>query len=318
MHFPYVGSGPYCYANSFAMMFGTAAPPTAVIEFATGSPFGMQMTPSGLPFFDPHGWTPEASFEEALALLGWSSRRESGGTAEEALTRLEAALREGPVWVGPVEMGHLAHQPGMAGPIGADHYVVVLALAEGRVLMHDPQGYPYASLALADFMAAWRAESLDYGEPYTMRTRFVREQAIEEEAVIRAAIPVGRRWLAMRGTSDAPAGSLGNGQAALALAERLERGLDEDLRGHLVHFAVRVGARRAADGATCLACAGFSAAAGIMDGQARLIGALQQPLVAGDGAAAAGTLRALAPSYERLLAALDDALNEAPPLNSRR
>ena len=30
-------------ANSFAMMFGEHAPSTAVIEFATGSPFGMQM-----------------------------------------------------------------------------------------------------------------------------------------------------------------------------------------------------------------------------------------------------------------------------------
>ena len=42
-HLPYIGSGPYCYANSFAMMFGEHAPSTAVIEFATGSPFGMQM-----------------------------------------------------------------------------------------------------------------------------------------------------------------------------------------------------------------------------------------------------------------------------------
>ncbi|MGO4334554.1 hypothetical protein AB4037_06555 [Labrys sp. KB_33_2] len=304
MHCPYVGSGPYCYANSFAMMFGAAAPSTAVIEFATGSPFGMQVLPGGLPFFDPYGWTPEAGFETALDLLGWSSRRESGGSAGESLARLEAALRKGPVWVGPVEMGYLSHQPGMTGPIGADHYVVVLAVAEGRVLMHDPQGYPYASLALADFMAAWRAETIDYGEPYTMRTQFVREQAVDEVVAIRAAIPHGRRWLSMEEASNAPPASLGNGEAALALAERLERWLDEDLRGHLIHFAVRVGTRRAADGATCLTRAGHDDAADIMDAQARLIGGLQQPLVAGDGRAAARILRTLAPTYEQLLAAL--------------
>lgn len=304
MHCPYVGSGPYCYANSFAMMFGTAAPSTAVIEFATASPFGMQLVGGDMPFFDPYGWTPEAGFETALDLLGWSSQRESGGSADEALARLEAALREGPVWVGPVEMGHLSHQPGMTGAIGADHYVVVLAVSEERVLMHDPQGYPYASLALADFMAAWRAETVDYGEPYTMRTQFRRERAVDEVATIRAVVPHGRRWLSMAAASDVSPGSLGNGEAALALAERLERGLDEDLRGHLVHFAVRVGARRAADGATCLARAGHDDAADIMDAQARLIGGLQQPLVAGDGRAAAGILRTLAPTYEQLLAAL--------------
>ena len=36
-HIPYVGSGPYCYANSFAMLLGERAPSTAVIEVATGA-----------------------------------------------------------------------------------------------------------------------------------------------------------------------------------------------------------------------------------------------------------------------------------------
>jgi hypothetical protein len=34
----YIGSGPYCYANSLAMMLGSAAPEPAVIEVLTGSP----------------------------------------------------------------------------------------------------------------------------------------------------------------------------------------------------------------------------------------------------------------------------------------
>ena len=72
-HLPYIGSGPYCYANSFAMMFGEHAPSTAVIEFATGSPFGMQMLGGALPLFDPHGWNPDAGFDGALAALGWRS-----------------------------------------------------------------------------------------------------------------------------------------------------------------------------------------------------------------------------------------------------
>lgn len=34
----YIGSGPYCYANSLAMVLGSAAPSPAVIEVLTGSP----------------------------------------------------------------------------------------------------------------------------------------------------------------------------------------------------------------------------------------------------------------------------------------
>ncbi|MBB2970930.1 hypothetical protein [Mesorhizobium sp. RMAD-H1] len=303
-HFPYVGSGPYCYANSFAMMFGEDAPPVAIIEFATGSPFGMQLVGGTLPFFDPCGWTPEAGFEEALAALGWTSSVTKGQNAEEALARLRQALVSGPVWVGPVEMGHLRHQPGMKGPIGADHYIVVLAVEGDRVRMHDPQGYPFTSLPLADFLAAWRAQTLDYGEPFTMRTDFRRVRKVSDEDVIRASLPNAIRWLSMGESRHLPSGTLGNGKAAETLADMIEAGCDEDLRGHLIHFAVRVGARRLADAATCLARIGEAHAAQIASGQAQLVGALQYPFTTGGDAEAAVLLRALAPTYDRLLSAL--------------
>lgn len=304
-YIPYIGSGPYCYANSFSMMFGAVSFSPAVIEFSTGSPFGMQLLGGGLPFFDPYGWDPEAGFDDALAAMGWTSSVLRGGSEAEARSRLAKALAEGPVWVGPVEMGHLRHQPNMRGAIGADHYVVVLAIRDGLVEMHDPQGYPHATLPVADFMAAWRAETLDYGQPFTMRTEFQRVEVVSEEEAIRRALPAGIRWLAMTGDLRPPAGTRGNEDAALILAERIASGCDDDLRGHLIHFAVRVGARRAADAAHCLVRIGLDAAAGIMARQARLIGALQYPLVAQKDAAAAAHLRALAPSYRELLAALE-------------
>jgi hypothetical protein len=204
-------------------------------------------------------------------------------------------------------MGHLRHQPGMRGAIGADHYVVALALRDGLVEMHDPQGYPHATLPLADFMAAWRGETVDYGEAFTMRTGFRRVEIVPEEEAIRRALPAGIRWLAMDRDLQPPAGTLGNETAVLALAERIAAGCDDDLRGHLIHFAVRVGARRAADAARCLTRIGLDAAAGVMGRQARLIGALQYPLVARDDATAAAHLRALAPTYRELLAMLEPA-----------
>ncbi|MBD9519782.1 hypothetical protein IB262_07745 [Ensifer sp. ENS02] len=303
-HFSYVGSGPYCYANSFAMMFGEAAPSTSTIELATGSPFGMQIVGGTLPFFDPYGWDPEAGFDGALKALGWTSQVSSGGEPEDALSRLRSALKDGPVWVGPVEMGHLRHQPGMTGPIEADHYVVVLAIDETRVLMHDPQGYPYASLPLHDFMTAWGAETLSYGDPYTMRWGFSRVADVSEVEAIRASVPAAIHWLSMTTDRLVPTGSLGNADAAEALAALIEDHCDKNLRAHLVHFAVRVGARRAGDAASCLARAGLAKSAAIAGEQARLIGALQYPLLLRRDAEAAASLRLLAPTYDRLFTTL--------------
>jgi hypothetical protein len=304
MHFPYVGSGPYCYANAFAMMFGPDAPSTAVIEFATGSPFGMQLTDDRHPFFDPYGWTPEAGFDDALAAMGWRSEVDKGADADDALARLRAALTEGPVWVGPVEMGHLRHQPGREGAIGADHYVVVLAIEGERVVMHDPESFPYASLPLNHFIEAWRASALVYGSPFTMRTAFQRVRIISEEEVIRRSIPMGMRWLAME--IESPVSMLGNAAAAERLAQLVAAGCDAGLRYHLTDFAVRVGARRRVDAATCLMRIGYEREAAIMDAQARCIGALQYDLVVGNDAAAAAALRKLAPSFVELYAAFEE------------
>ncbi|WP_051231458.1 hypothetical protein [Kaistia adipata] len=312
-HFPYFGSSPYCYSNSFAMMLGDAAPATAVIEFATGSPFGMQLVGGTLPFFDPYGWTPETGFDTALETMGWASTVTKGGNAPEALGRLRTALASGPVWIGPVEMGWLRHQPGKDGPIAADHYVVVLAVEGGWVWMHDPEGHPFACLPLEDFMEAWRAETLDYGEPYTMRTGFRRLRSVAEEDMIRASLDASMRLLSMECEHHLPEGTLGNEAAANTLADRIEKGCDDGLRGHLIQFAVRVGARRLADAATCLARIGAVRAARIASDQAQLVGALQYLLTTGRDAEAAARLRRLAPSYGQLHAALRE---EQPALRT--
>lgn len=300
-HFSYIGSGPYCYANSFAMLFGAHAPSTAVIEFATGSPFGMQLVGGSLLFFDPYGWTPEAGFDGALEAMGWASTVIKSTSDDEALDQLRRALAGGPVWVGPVEIGHLRHQPGMSGPIGSDHYLVVLAIKDGRVRMHDPQGYPFASLPVDDFLTAWRAETIDYGAPFTMRTNFRRVRVAQEDDVIRASLRNAVRWLSMENAAHLPEGTVGNAEAAEVLAGMIEDGCNDDLRGHLIHFAVRVGARRLADAATCLARIGHAEAARIASEQAQLVGSLQYPLVTGHDEEAADILRALAPTYARLL-----------------
>ncbi|MFC9970600.1 hypothetical protein ACFVH6_06815 [Spirillospora sp. NPDC127200] len=302
--FSYTGSGPYCYSNCLAMMLGEGAPPVTVIETVSGSPFGMQWVGGEPPYFDPYGWNPEIGIERALAVLGWTAEAGGGGPADAALERLTSSLARGPVMAGPIEMGYLHYQPGMAGPMGADHYVIVLGIQDDQVISHDPQGYPFASLPLADFVKAWQADTIAFGEPYAMRTNFKRIRNVGTGEAIAASIPDAVNWLRADLDHALPPGSLGNGDAALALAASLEGGCEQGVYEHLVHFAIRVGARRAADAATCLRETERAEAAAVMFRQARLIGALQQSLVTGDERTAADTLRALAPTYGALRAEL--------------
>lgn len=296
---PYLGSGPYCYSNSLAMLLGPAAPSTAVLETLTGSPFGMQLIDDRTPFFDPRGWDPEIGLDAAIAALGWRCDRQRGGTEEEALARLLAAVARGPVLVGPVDMGFLAYQPDQRGPGGGDHYVLALAATEEEVLLHDPQGYPYATLPTARFLTAWRADTVEYTEiPFVLRTGFVREREVDPREALRAALPAARRWLA---------GSVSGVNPALRLAELVEAGLDAGVRGLLAAFGIRVGARRLSDAAACLESLGLSGAAAAAAEVSLAVGGLQLPLVTGEDAALAAGLRGLAPKYEQWL----DVLNRA-------
>ncbi|KAL7904979.1 NlpC/p60-like transpeptidase [Trichoderma velutinum] len=306
-HHAYTGSGPYCYANSFAMIMGPAAPSTAVIEFATCSPFGMQIVDKNTVFFDPFGWDPLKSFEDMLEAAGWTSKLTVGKDADDALASLRKELENGPVFVGPVEMGYLRYQPGNNGPIGADHYVVVLGIQDDMVDLHDPHGFPYASIPVSEFLTAWKTDSLGYGTSYMMRSEFKHVRSFTEEDIIRCTLPNARRWLNMKSVkaSDMPSSSCGNGKAAERLAEMIQTNFHPGVKNPLIYFAVRVGARRLVDGATCLERVGLVDAAAIMARQARLVGRLQYPLTVGDVESAVKILSELAPTYDKLRDALE-------------
>lgn len=304
MH-PYIGSGPYCYANSLAMVLGPAAPAPSIIEVLTGSPFGIELIAGRLPLFDPYGWDPDRGLDDAIALLGWTCRRQGADDDEQALAMLQDAVKSGPVLAGPVEMGLLRHQPGMTGPIEADHFVTVLEADDTLIRFHDPHGHPYATLPSPDFLVAWRADTIAYRTtPYTMRSDFQRIREVTAEAALRAALPGAVAWLRGRDDLAVAPGTLGGAAAAHRLADLVTGGLDPQVHAHLVHFAIRVGARRLADAATALADLGHDRAAAVATRQARLVGSLQYDIVAGHTTSAAETLRQLAPTYEELATAL--------------
>ncbi|MER5784129.1 hypothetical protein ABT104_20795 [Streptomyces mobaraensis] len=303
--FPYTGSGPYCYTHCLTMLLGPQAPAPAVVETLTGSPFGAQLMGDGQFFFDPYGWHPEIGVDTALDLLGRTCERTSGGTPDQAVARLRDACARGPALAGPLDMGLLLYRPGTPAPGEGDHYVLVLGVDGDTVLLHDPHGHPYATLPVAAFTAAWRAETVDYADaPYGLRTDFVRDREIAPAEALRRSLPGAVRWLAGREDLPMPPGSLGGAAAVDALADRVSRGLAPDVRTLLAEFGVRVGVRRLADAATCLAALGLTEAAAVADRQARLLGRLQLPLVTGDDRALEAGLRRLAPTYEQLRSAL--------------
>lgn len=304
MH-PYIGSGPYCYANSLAMALGPTAPSPSIIEVLTGSPFGMHMLGGRLPLFDPYGWD-DRGIDDAIALLGWTCHRQGADDGEQALAMLKEAVKTGPVLAGPLEMGLLRHVPGMKGPIGSDHFVAVLEADGTQVLFHDPYGCPYATLPTQDFLAAWHADTITFyhAEPYTMRGNFQQVREVTTEAALRAALPGAVAWLRGRDDLAVSPGTIGGATAVHRLADLVTDGLDPETHDHLTQFAIRVGARRLTDAATALTSIGRDEAAAIAAQQARLVGSLQHDLVNGHTNAAAQTLQQLAPTYDQLAAAL--------------
>lgn len=305
----YVGSGPYCYANSLAMVLGPAAPSPAVIEVLTGSPYGAELIGGTTPLFNPLGWDPGVGLDAAIELLGWTCVRASAGSEAEAAALLREARVDRPLLAGPLEFGLLLYQPGSGTAIGSDHYVVVTGTENDTVQLHDPHGHPYATLPAADFIAAWRAVpaagSIGYAaEPFTAWTSFRRAEDTSEAAALRRALPAAARWLAGDLGRPVPPGSLAGAAALERLAEIAEAGLAPWQHDHLAYFAIRVGARRLADAAACLEFIGQDKAAAIAGEQARVIGALQHPLVTGDRIGVARLVRKLAPMYAQLQASL--------------
>ncbi|RZT26777.1 hypothetical protein EV649_0524 [Kribbella sp. VKM Ac-2569] len=298
---PYIGSGPYCYSNSLAMILGDQAPSPAVIEVLTGSPFGVQLISGRLPLFDPYGWDGEIGLDAAIDLLGWTCTSAGASSPAEALDRLRTAVLDGPVLVGPLEMGLLLYHPGAGEPIEADHYLVVQAMDSDRVLLHDPQGFPYATLPLDAFLASWRAESISYKRySYSMRSGFQQVRDVSVEDALQASVPAARAWVSLRGDVVVSPGTVGNEEALERFAELLEQGMDPGIHGLMTHFAVRVGTRRLVDAATAMGRIGLRDASAILDTQARLVGSLQYELTAGSMSAAAAIVRKLQPTYAEL------------------
>jgi len=305
MILPYIGSGDYCYANCLYMsLLGGGAnpdhlPSPGFLECLTTTPFGYLYLKAAKRFFFG-GVDPHQGLTRAIETLGWTCRLEQGGDEHSALERLRAAIQQGPVLIGPLDIGYLTYNPSAPFIGGADHFVVVLAVEPDHVLVHDPKGFPCATLPLENLLKAWRAERIAYvEEPYILRADFRPVETVSRQEMIRRTLPFIRLNL----QRDPGGPEVYGGMRALGmLVQTLRTEMPEHLASQLFYFALPLAILRKLDAQAFLAEGNRPEAARLLEQQARLLGQAQYPGVQHEWSAVATLIEQVATLEEHLLA----------------
>ncbi|EFA24582.1 hypothetical protein HMPREF0850_00456 [Streptococcus sp. M143] len=118
-----------------------------------------------LVFFD--NGMPDLSISHSLKILGFDYEDfylKDGAEVdlEEVKGKLETLLSNGPVVLGPLDMGHLTYNPNHTILYGVDHFVTVYDIDDQYLHLHDPAGFACMKVAFKDILEAWKAEAIDY------------------------------------------------------------------------------------------------------------------------------------------------------------
>jgi hypothetical protein len=300
---PYVGNGFYCYANATAMLLAASGENVSpsLLEVLCGVGLGaMWRAESKMIFFGNLATPPDVGISQALDLLGFRyAEKSSAATAPPPFAALRADLAHSPAVLGPLDMGFLHYNPLCADLGGADHYVLAYDMDNQEVYLHDPIGFPYVALSLADLAPAWQAERIAYRRgSYRYWTAVQRYARPTEEGLYARAIqsfqsdyrksehliaqePWAKDWVL-------------DHQAIRQCADYVRSGhVAPSLKAHLLNFALQLGARRALDFAAFLA-PHSPALAAWKDKQARLFGRSHTIAVRESWSLLADTLQELA------------------------
>ena len=167
----YFGDVSLCYSYSLAMALDAygydfkAEFLEAIMVMGNGASIVKQDEQHPLVFFD--NGMPDLSISHSLKILGFDYEdfyvKDAGEVdLEESKAKLESFLSNGPVVLGPLDMGHLTYNPNHTILYGVDHFVTVYALDGQYLYLHDPAGFACMKVTFNDIIEAWKAEAIDY------------------------------------------------------------------------------------------------------------------------------------------------------------
>ena len=167
----YFGDVSLCYSYSLAMALDgygydfKAEFLEAIMVMGNGASIVKEDEEHPLVFFD--NGMPDLSISHSLKILGFDYEDfylKDGAEVdlEEVKRKLETFLSNGPVVLGPLDMGHLTYNPNHTILYGVDHFVTVYALDGQYLYLHDPAGFACMKVTFTDIIEAWKAEAIDY------------------------------------------------------------------------------------------------------------------------------------------------------------
>lgn len=167
----YFGDVSLCYSYSLAMALDAygydfkAEFLEAIMVMGNGASIVKEDEQHPLVFFD--NGMPDLSISHSLKILGFDFEEfyvKDGAEVdlEEVKGKLETFLSNGPVVLGPLDMGHLTYNPNHTILYGVDHFVTVYAVDGQYLYLHDPAGFACMKVAFSDIIEAWKAEAIDY------------------------------------------------------------------------------------------------------------------------------------------------------------
>ena len=167
----YFGDVSLCYSYSLAMALDSygydfkAEFLEAIMVMGNGASIVKEDERHPLVFFD--NGMPDLSISHSLKILGFDYEDfylKNGAEVdlEEIKRKLETFLFNGPVVLGPLDMGHLTYNPNHTILYGVDHFVTVYDIDDRYLYLHDPDGFACMKVAFNDILEAWKAEAIDY------------------------------------------------------------------------------------------------------------------------------------------------------------
>lgn len=242
--YKYYGNGAYCYANAASMLLSSINEDVTPSFLEVATAFGLSaQIENDILFFDNVLSSPVKGINKAFQILGYDVHHDSYVNASNPLECLEKDLQQGPVMLGPIDMGELTYNPNHKFMKGSDHFILGILAEHNMLRLHDPGGYPYAEIELKQFCEAWAAEEIHYHCGYGVwKNPRVLEHLTKKEKENRIMMHIRDVYGELDKNKQDGAQYIKD-----KAHELLEKGLDDAERNHYIYFTFPLGAKRALD-----------------------------------------------------------------------